>query len=75
LSTDYAERLKRMQDRLDIEVKKNTVVKDAIKIPRPKPKHVDSIEEKTAKEYEAKLKLTNQSIDMDLFPEKEEKKK
>lgn len=37
LSQDYAEKYRRMRNRIDSELKKNTVVVDAVKVPQPPP--------------------------------------
>ena len=75
LATDYAEKLKRMQERLDREISKNVVVPDGVKVPRKTgPKIEDTAEEKLLKEINAKNKASNEGIDLDLIPEKEEEK-
>lgn len=62
-----------MQDRLNKEIGKNTLVKDAIKLPRRKDNEKETLEEKLAKEFDSKLKIKNKGLDIDLFPEKQEK--
>ena len=69
LASDYAERLQRMQERLDKEIARNVVVKDGVKVPVKREKREETVEDKLQKEIEASNLKKNEGIDMDLFPE------
>ena len=50
-----------MQNRLDKEINKNYVVKDAVKVPKKKKEEFKTLEEKLTEEFNAKLKIKNKS--------------
>ena len=75
LANDYAERLLRMQKRLDREISKEKVVAEAVKVPKKIVKRPETVEEKAIREFEAKNKLKskveNPNKDLDEIPLKE----